>query len=79
MKIPKYIVKHIEANNKLLLQANKHSDIVNNWYEKQLELLGADESDFSCEDFSEIQGNWDNNGYIDASAIEANLELLKDK
>lgn len=77
MKIPKYIRNHIEANNKLLQQADKHAQIVNAWYEKQLELLEADESSLPDEEFSEIQENWLGNGCIDCLAMEMNLELLE--
>ena len=39
IKIPKYIEAHIEANNRLLMQATKHSEIVLDWYSKQLKIL----------------------------------------
>lgn len=77
MRIPKYIEDHIEANNKLLSQADKHSMIVIEWYNKQLEKLNADASEISDEDFYEIQSNWRANGDIDVLAIKDNLELLE--
>lgn len=77
MKISKYIKKHIEANNKLLAQADKHSMIVIEWYNKQLDKLNADRSEIPDEEFYEIQSNWRNNGEIDISAIEENFKLLE--
>lgn len=77
MKIPKYIKEHIEANNKLLAQADKHSMIVIEWYNKQLEKLNADNSEIADEEFYEIQSNWRANGDIDILAINENLELLE--
>ena len=55
MKIPKYIKEHIETNNKLLSQADKHSQIVLEWYHRRLEQLNADDSEIPDEDFSEIK------------------------
>ena len=77
MKIPKYIKEHIEANNKLLAQADKHATIVLKWYDKQLERLNAHVSEIPDEEFYEIQSNWRVNGDIDISAIKENLELLE--
>ena len=77
MKIPKYIREHIDANNKLLAQADKHSIVVIEWYNKQLEKLNADDSEIPDEEFYEIQSNWRANGDIDISAIKENLELLE--
>lgn len=77
MKILKYIEEHIDANNKLLVQADKHSMIVLEWYRKQLEKLKVDDSEIPDEDFSEIKCNWYNNGEISISAIKENLELLE--
>lgn len=51
MKIPKYIKEHIETNNKLLSQADKHSQIVLEWYHRRLEQLNADDSEIPDEDF----------------------------
>lgn len=79
MKIPKYIQEHIDANNKLLAQADKHAMVVTKWYERQLERLNADESEIPVEEFAEVQINWRNNGEIDLSAIKENLELLKNE
>lgn len=76
MKIPKYIREHVKANNKLLAQADKHAQIVSEWYDKQLEKLNADASEIP-DDFYEIQSNWRGNGDIDISAIKENLELLE--
>lgn len=77
MKIPKYIEEHIQANNRLLERADKHATVVLEWYNKQLEILNADESELPDEEFSEIQTNWRSNGEIDMSAIKENLELLE--
>lgn len=77
MKIPKYIREHIEANNKLLAQADKHSEVVKEWYDKQLEKLNADSSEIHDEDFYEIKSNWRDNGDIDISAIQENLRMLE--
>lgn len=77
MKIPRYIQTHIDVNNRLLAQADKHANIVLEWYNKQLEKLNADISKMSDEDFYDIQGNWRANGDIDASAIEENLSMLE--
>lgn len=79
MKIPKYIQDHIEKNNRLLAQADKHAMIVSEWYNSQLEKLHADESELSDEEFSEIQTNWRGNGEFDLSAIEENLEMLENE
>lgn len=76
--IPKYILEHIEKNNRLLVQAEKHSEIVNDWYEKQLKKLEAEESEIDEEEFAEIQNNWNGVGTIDSEAIKYNLELLSD-
>jgi len=72
MEIPKYIKEHIEANNKLLAQADKHSMVVIEWYNRQLERLNADDSEIPDEEFYEIQSNWRANGDIDISAIKEN-------
>ncbi len=77
MKIPGYIKQHIELNNRLLAQADNHSMIVLDWYNKQLEKLNADDSEIPDEEFYEIQSNWRSNGDIDISAIKENLELLE--
>lgn len=79
MNIPKYIQEHIEKNNKLLAQADKHAMIVLDWYNSYLEKLNANESEISDEEFSEIQTNWRANGEIDLSAIKENLELLENE
>ena len=79
MKIPKYIKEHIETNNKLLSQADKHSQIVLEWYHRRLEQLNADDAEIPDEDFSEIKNNWLNNGEIDISAIETNLKMLEEE
>ena len=79
MKIPNYIKKHIETNNKLLRNADKHAEIVIEWYNKQLEKLNADESEIPTEEFSEIQMNWIGNGEFDLFAIKENLELLEEE
>lgn len=79
MKIPKYIQEHIEKNNKLLAQADKHAMVVLRWYDSQLEKLNADESEICDEEFNEIQTNWGANGEIDLFAIKENLELLENK
>ena len=77
MKIPKYIKDHIEQNNRLLAQADKHSIIVLEWYNKQMKKLNADDSEIPDEEFYEIQSNWRSNGDIDISAIKENFELLE--
>ncbi len=77
MEIPKYIKDHIEANNKLLAQADKYSMVVIEWDNRQLEKLNADDSEVPDEEFCEIQSNWRANGDIDISAIKENLELLE--
>lgn len=77
MKIPGYIKQHIELNNRLLAQADNHSMIVLDWYNKQLEKLNTDDSEILDEEFYEIQSNWRSNGDIDISAIKENLELLE--
>jgi len=77
MEIPKYIKEHIEANNKLLAQTDKHSMVVIEWYNRQLEKLDADDSEIPDEEFYEIQSNWRANGDIDISAIKENLKLLE--
>ena len=77
MKIPGYIKQHIELNNRLLAQADNHSMIVLDWYNKQLEKLNTDDSEIPDEEFYEIQSNWRANGDIDISAIKENLELLE--
>lgn len=79
MKIPKYIKEHIEINNKLLSQADKHSQIVLEWYHRRLEQLNADDSDIPDEDFSEIKNNWLDSGEINISAIETNLKMLEEE
>ena len=79
MDVPQYIKKHIEANNKLLIQASKHADIVLDWYNKQLEKMDADESEIPCEEFIEIKNNWESNGVIDLSAIVENLNMLENE
>ena len=79
VRIPKYISEHIEKNNKLLEQADKHSRVVIEWYEKQLNTMGAESSPIPDDDFSDIQNNWLDNGLIDESAIKLNLELLENK
>ena len=79
MEIPKYIEKHIEANNKLLLKAVKHSEIVLDWYNKQLEKLKADNSEIPDEEFSEIKENSLSSGEISLAAIIETLELLEVK
>lgn len=75
MKIPKYIKEHIEANNKLLAQADKHAMTVLKWYDKQLERLNVHASEIP-DDLYEIQNNWQS-GHIDMLAIKENLELLE--
>lgn len=77
MKIPGYIKQHIELNNRLLAQADNHSMIVLDWYNKQLEKFYTDDSEIPDEEFYEIQSNWRSNGDIDISAIKENLELLE--
>lgn len=77
MKIPKYIQAHIEANNKLLEQAHKHSEIVLDWYSKKMEKLDFGDSEISDDEFSEIQENIWSNGAISISAIRENIELLE--
>lgn len=77
MKIPGYIKQHIELNNRLLAQADNHSMIVLDWYNKQLEKLNTDDSEIPDKEFYEIQSNWRANGDIDISAIKENLELLE--
>lgn len=79
MKIPKYIQTHIETNNKLLIQAMKHSEIVLDWYNKQLGKLASGNSEIPDEEFSEIKENSLSNGEISLSAIRENLELLEVK
>ena len=79
MRIPKYIQEHIDANSRLLAQADKHAMVVMEWYDRQLERLNADESEIPDEEFAEVQTNWRNNGEIDLSAIRENLELLENE
>ena len=68
IKIPKYIEAHIEANNRLLMQAalpmqaTKHSEIVLDWYSKQLKILERSDSEISDEEFSEIMENYFSKG-----------------
>ena len=79
IKIPKYIEAHIEANNRLLMQATKHSEIVLDWYSKQLKILERSDSGISDEEFSEIMDNYFSNGMISLIAIKENFELLERK
>ena len=71
IKIPKYIEAHIEANNRLLMQATKHSEIVLDWYSEQLKILERSDS--------EIMENYFSNGMISLMAIKENFELLERK
>ena len=77
MKIPKYIQTHIEANNRLLEQANKHSEIVMEWYSKKMMEMNSGKSEIPDEEFSEIKENIWSNGAISISAIRENFELLQ--
>lgn len=77
MKVPKYIQEHIEANNKLLLKASRHADIVMGWYEAQLEKLNSLECEIDDEEFFEVMTNWLGNGEIDIQSIKENLSLLE--
>lgn len=77
MKIPKYIKDHIEANNRLLAEADKHDAIVVDWYTKQLKRLNINISDVPEEYLSSIKTNALENGVIHLSAIMNNLELLE--
>lgn len=79
MRIPKYIQEHIEMNNKLLMQADRHAKIVKSWYENQLDKLKADDSDIPDEEFSDIQENWYANALIILAAVEENLNLLENE
>ena len=79
MNVPQYIKRHIEANNKLLIQASKHDNIVLDWYKKQLEKMNADDLEIPDEEFSEVKNNWEPNGVIDLSAIMENLNMLENE
>ena len=63
-KIPEYIKKHIEQNNKLLQQAEKHTNIVMEWYDKQCEKLNY----YTDEEIEDM-------GYIDIEQIKRNLNI----
>ena len=79
MKIPKFIQEHIEKNNRLLAQANKHAVVVQDWYINQLKKLDADESELADEEFYDIQTNCMGNGEIFLTSIQENLKLLEDE
>ena len=79
MKIPQYIRQHIESNNRLLAQADKHSEVVLEWYNKQLEKLNAEKSNIPDQEFSEIKENTLSNGEISLASIIENFKLLEVK
>ena len=77
MKIPKYIIKNIEMNNKLLDRAEKHATIVAQWYESQIEAF--DDVEVSDDEFGEIFTHINSSGYIVLEPIIYNILKLREE
>lgn len=66
--LPKYIIKKIEQQHNLLDRAQKLTDEILEWYDKQII-----DSEDNYEDYYDIQ--FDSVGYLSAKAIEYNIQL----